>query len=51
MYTIYKITNILNNKVYIGQTMQFIEKRITYHFSYLKRNQHSNQYLQKSYAN
>jgi group I intron endonuclease len=49
MYTIYKITNILNNKVYIGQTMQFIEKRITYHFSYLKRNQHSNQYLQKSY--
>lgn len=49
MYTIYKITNILNNKVYIGQTMHPIERRITYHFNYLKRNQHSNDYLQKSY--
>lgn len=49
MYTIYKITNIVNNKVYIGQTRQKIEKRIAYHFNYLKRNSHTNSYLQRSY--
>jgi group I intron endonuclease len=49
MYTIYKITNIVNNKVYIGQTRQEVIKRIKYHFNYLKRNVHNNLYLQKSY--
>lgn len=32
-YTIYKITNLINNKVYIGQTIQLPEKRWNAHKS------------------
>ena len=49
MYTIYKITNTANKKVYIGQTRQVVEKRITYHFNYLQKGRHTNEYLQRSY--
>lgn len=31
---IYKITNIQNNKVYIGQTKESIKKRISRHMGY-----------------
>lgn len=47
-YTIYKITCIANNKVYIGQTFNF-KQRMCYHKTYLKRNSHTNQYLQRAY--
>ena len=33
---IYKITNIVNNKIYIGQTIQSIEKRFIQHKSHAK---------------
>ena len=33
---IYKITNIVNNKIYIGQTIQPIEKRFIQHKSHAK---------------
>lgn len=45
---IYKITNKINNKVYIGQTINY-KKRSKRHFSYLLRNSHHNLYLQRSY--
>jgi group I intron endonuclease len=45
---IYKITNIINNKCYIGQSRN-IKQRITNHFNQLKRNTHNNKYLQRSY--
>lgn len=34
MQTIYKITNLINNKVYIGQTTQYPNKRFKQHLSY-----------------
>lgn len=45
---IYKIKNIVNNKIYIGSSSN-INKRKTAHFSYLKRNNHPNKHLQNSY--
>ena len=33
---IYKITNLINNKVYIGQTIQTIEKRFIQHKSHAR---------------
>lgn len=45
MIGIYKIVNVINNKVYIGQTTNFY-RREKYHFNLLKRNAHSNQHLQ-----
>lgn len=48
MIGIYKLTNIRNNKVYIGSSKQ-IELRINHHFSLLKRNKHHSQYLQNTY--
>ena len=35
---IYKITNILNNKVYIGQTIRPLEERIERHFDEAENN-------------
>lgn len=32
IYNIYKITNILNNKIYVGQTSKTIKERLTAHF-------------------
>ena len=45
---IYKITNKVNGKVYIGQTINF-GKRSKEHFSTLRKNVHRNQYLQQSF--
>ena len=40
---IYKITNIVNNKLYIGQTRKTIEERFQMHIK--KAKQHTNRYL------
>lgn len=45
---IYKITNIINNKIYIGSAV-FIYSRKHVHFHHLKNNTHHNQHLQNSY--
>jgi group I intron endonuclease len=45
---IYKITNLVNNKIYIGQS-RHVKQRITGHFNKLKRNCHNNIYLQRSF--
>lgn len=45
---IYKITNKINNKVYVGQAVNFKDRERT-HFYRLVRNEHHNEFLQKSY--
>lgn len=45
---IYKITNIVNGKVYIGQTINY-KKRSKEHFSTLRKGIHRNPYLQHSF--
>ncbi len=45
---IYKITNIINGKIYIGSAIN-IKKRKTYHLWELNNNKHSNKHLQKSF--
>ncbi len=44
---VYKITNKVNNKIYIGSTRNYI-KRITSHKNLLIKNKHPNSYLQNS---
>jgi group I intron endonuclease len=46
---IYKITNKLNGKVYIGQTIQSFKRRIRSHKSHLHCQKHHNELLQKAY--
>lgn len=48
MYYIYKITNLTNNKHYIGLTNN-IERRRSRHFCDLAHNRHDNHYLQKEF--
>lgn len=45
---IYKITNLINNKIYIGSTKNLYQRRID-HFYSLKINKHHNSHLQNSY--
>ena len=45
---IYKITNMVNGKVYIGQSTQ-LSKRLYNHRNALKNNYHSNHHLQNAY--
>ena len=45
---IYKITNKINNKKYIGQSIH-VKERIAEHKNQLKNNTHHNQYLQNAY--
>lgn len=45
---IYTITNLVNNKIYVGSSIE-CEKRGKGHFTALKNNKHSNPYLQASY--
>ena len=45
---IYKITNTVNNKVYVGSSIN-VSTRITAHKHCLKANKHHNSYLQASY--
>lgn len=52
MIGIYKITNIINNKIYVGQAgkgLNTIEGRIKSHKYDLKNNKHGNKHLQSSY--
>jgi group I intron endonuclease len=48
---VYIIKNIVTNKVYIGSSASNggIKERLRHHKSALKRNRHSNSYLQKAY--
>ncbi len=39
MFTVYKITNLINNKIYIGQTTKTIQERWKSHLSYAKTGQ------------
>ena len=48
MYYIYEIRNKINNKYYIGITVN-IKSRINRHFRELKNNKHHNFYMQKDY--
>ena len=45
---IYKITNLVDNKIYIGSTIHF-NNRMSAHFSYLRKNEHHSSYLQRAY--
>lgn len=46
---IYKITNLLNGKVYVGQTTWPSNHRRSIHFSQLRRNAHNNKHLQSAF--
>lgn len=46
---IYKITNTINGKVYIGQTIQSFKRRIKSHKSHLQSHKHHNELLQRAY--
>lgn len=46
---IYKITNIFNNKVYIGKAKNIYLRCKKGHYNLLKRNQHRNNHLQSSW--
>lgn len=48
MVGIYIIQNLINNKVYIGKSVN-IEKRFIRHLSELRHNRHCNPYLQKAF--
>ena len=48
MAYIYKIRNIVNDKTYIGQTVDY-EKRKSSHLTALRANRHNNKYLQNSW--
>jgi len=45
---IYKITNLINNKVYIGQSVD-LKKRLSEHKRLLLKNEHGNEHLQSAY--
>lgn len=47
-YTLYTITNLINNKIYIGISVNY-KQRMNTHFGYLNRNEHKNKYLQAEY--
>lgn len=49
MACIYKITNLVNGKSYIGSTIRPLYKRKYEHFSELRNNEHCNTYLQRSF--
>lgn len=46
---IYTITNIINNKIYVGSTTSSIKQRWSSHRNQLKTNKHSNSILQRSW--
>jgi len=48
MKGIYTITNIINNKIYIGSSNN-ISSRLIHHKQSLKNNKHNNPYLQKAF--
>lgn len=49
MKGVYKITNIINNKVYIGKTSVCFKERLEAHLYSLKRGDHCNKHLQRAW--
>lgn len=49
MAGIYRIRNLINNKIYIGSTHNKLAKRRGEHVSPLNKNKHKNQYLQSAW--
>lgn len=47
---IYKITNLINNKIYIGYTKKSLEERLRYHFYYAKHGKLPLSYAIKKYG-
>lgn len=47
--TIYKIENLVNGNVYVGQTVRQFKERKKQHLSLLRRNIHDNQHLQNAW--
>lgn len=47
---IYKITNLINNKIYIGYTKKSLEERLKYHFYYAKHGKLPLSYAIKKYG-
>jgi group I intron endonuclease len=45
---IYKIINLINNKCYVGQTVNF-RKRLNKHYRYLSNNTHESKHLQNAF--
>ena len=45
---IYKITNLTNGKIYVGQSQNVFERKIE-HFTALRRNHHPNKEMQKDW--
>ena len=48
-FGVYKITNLKNNKIYVGSTGRSFSDRFTEHKRELNNNKHKNYYLQSSY--
>lgn len=46
---VYKITNLINNKIYIGSTLVDFDKRWKHHISALNKNKHHSPHLQNAY--
>lgn len=46
---IYTITNLINNKMYVGSTQTTFKKRKNHHFHHLRKNTHGNRHLQHSW--
>lgn len=46
---IYCIENTVNNKKYIGKTIQKVNSRRLYHINQLKKGTHNNQHLQRAW--
>lgn len=46
---VYTITNLINNKIYVGSTLISFKQRWAQHVSSLKYNKHNNRYLQSSW--
>ena len=46
---IYKIENLVNGKVYVGQTVKSYERRIQVHFVKLEKHYHNNTHLQRAF--
>lgn len=49
MVGIYKIVNIVNNKIYVGSTLKSFKNRFKTHIKLLKKNQHENSILQNAW--
>ncbi len=46
---VYKITNIINNKVYVGSTCNSLYKRLHLHLMSLRNNKHFSKHLQRAW--